>query len=182
MVVEEEQFMTSTTKKKCPEKAQRPWRMTIVGALILTTGLYFISGGTHNSVTPELNAYELKAANLSDNKTLASDNLLLLWTSGDREVATRMVFMYAKNSRLKGWWTRVKLVVWGPSAQLLANDQEIQKGLEELKTVGVEVQAYRACADSYGVTDRLKSLGVEVIYMGEPLTQMLKKGWTCLTL
>jgi hypothetical protein len=29
--------------------------------------------------------------------------------------------------------------------------------------------------------EKLKSLGIEVIYMGVPLTQMLKTGWTCLT-
>jgi hypothetical protein len=26
------------------------------------------------------------------------------------------------------------------------------------------------------------SLGIEVIYMGAPLTEMLKTGWTCLTI
>ena len=155
--------------------------MTIIGILILATILCLVAAGIADFPPPVSEASELKASDHSDNRTSAADNLLLLWTSGDREVATRMVFMYAKNSKLKSWWTRVKLVIWGPSAQLLATDQEIQKGLEELKTVGVEVQACRACADSYGVSDKLKSLGIEVIYMGEPLTQMLKAGWTCLT-
>ena len=114
-------------------------------------------------------------------KASVSDSLVVIWVSGDREVAKKMVFMYSKNSKLKGWWGRVRLVVWGPSAQLLSVDQELQEELGDLKAVGVELQACKACADLYSVTDKLKSLGIDVIYMGAPLTEMLKTGWTCLT-
>jgi hypothetical protein len=115
-------------------------------------------------------------------ETPAADSLVFVWTSGDREVAKKMVFMYSKNSRLKGWWGRVRLVVWGPSAQLLAVDQELQEELEDLQAAGVELQACKACADLYGVTTKLMALGIEVIYMGALLTEMLKTGWTCLTI
>jgi hypothetical protein len=110
-----------------------------------------------------------------------SDSLAVIWTSGDREVARKMVFMYTKNARLKDWWGRVRLVVWGPSAALLSTDRELQEELEELKAAGVELLACRACTDLYGVSDQLRSLGIDVIYMGRPLTDMLKSGWTCLT-
>jgi hypothetical protein len=75
----------------------------------------------------------------------------------------------------------VRLVVWGPSAQLLSEDRELQEELEDLKAAGVELMACRACADLYGVADALRDLGIEVIFMGQPLTEMLKSGWTCLT-
>jgi hypothetical protein len=114
-------------------------------------------------------------------ETPVSESMAVIWSSGDREVAKKMVFMYTKNSKLKGWWGRVRLVVWGPSAQLLTTDLELQEELEDLQAAGVELQACKACADLYGVTDKLTSLGIEVIYMGVPLTQMLKTGWTCLT-
>ncbi len=109
------------------------------------------------------------------------DSLVVIWASGDREVARKMVFMYTKNARLRDWWGRVRLVVWGPSAQLLSVDRELQEELEDLKAAGVELLACKACADLYGVTDKLRALGVEVIFMGQPLTEMLKSGWTCLT-
>ena len=115
-------------------------------------------------------------------ETPISERMVVIWSSGDREVAKKMVFMYTKNSKLKGWWGRVRLVVWGPSSLLLSKDLELQEELEDLKAAGVELQACKACADLYGVTDKLKSLGIEVIYMGAPLTEMLKTGWTCLTL
>ena len=86
-----------------------------------------------------------------------------------------MVFMYTRNSRLKGWWDQVVLIVWGASAQLLCQDQGLQEMLKELLEVGVEVQACQACADLYGVSDQLRSLGVDVKYMGAPLTDILKR-------
>jgi hypothetical protein len=110
-----------------------------------------------------------------------SDQLALVWSSADRGVALNMVFMYARNSRLEGWWGRVRLVVWGPSAKLLAEDGEVQEALAEVQAAGVELLACRACAENYGVAERLAELGVEVIYMGQPLTEMLKNGWTVLT-
>jgi hypothetical protein len=110
--------------------------------------------------------------------TAVSDSLVVVWTAGDREVARKMAFMYTKNSRLKDWWGRVRLVVWGPSAQLLAVDRGLQEELEDLKAARVELLACMACADLYGVTDALRALGVEVIFMGNPLTEMLKSGWT----
>ena len=41
--------------------------------------------------------------------------------------------------------------------------------------------ACRACADSYDVAPQLRALGVDVKYMGRPLTDMLKGGWKVLT-
>ncbi len=106
----------------------------------------------------------------------ANDSLVILWTTRDPEVAKNMVFMYAKNSRLKGWWKEVRLVIWGPSADEMADNLELQIELEKLLTSGVEVLACKACADSYGVSEKLEELGVKVLYMGEPLTEYLKAG------
>jgi hypothetical protein len=111
----------------------------------------------------------------------AADTLVIIWTSRDREVAKNMVFMYAKNSRLQGWWPAVRLVVWGPSAALIAGDAELQAELEGLRQAGVELLACRACAEQYGVAPRLEELGIQVIYMGRPLTEYLQAGLPVLT-
>lgn len=103
--------------------------------------------------------------------------LLVLWVSQDKGAAQNMVFMYTKNSKLKGWWNDVRLIIWGPSAVLLANDEDLQKELQELMAAGVELFACKRCADNYGVSEKLAGLGVEVEYMGEPFTSMLKEGW-----
>ena len=114
-------------------------------------------------------------------KNAQPDKLFVIWSSADRYVAERLVFMYTRNSKLKGWWDQVRLVVWGPSAELLTKDKDLQEQIHEVQKAGVELQACKACADMYGVSDKLAELGIEVIYMGQPLTEMLKGGWAGLT-
>ena len=46
---------------------------------------------------------------------------------------------------------------------------------------GVDVVACAACADMFGVREKLESLGIEVKGMGHPLTQLLKAGKTVLS-
>lgn len=109
------------------------------------------------------------------------NSLVIVWSSQDPDVALNMVFMYCKNSMLKGWWGTVRMVVWGPSAKLLSEDLKLQTELVEMKKVGVEMLACKACADRYGVSEKLEELGCQVIYMGEPLTRYLKEGCMVLT-
>ncbi len=107
--------------------------------------------------------------------------LLVVWTSGDREVALKMVFMYAENAKKNDWWKEVRLLVWGPSAKLLSEDTELQDYVKKMKTEGVEVIACKACADSYGVAEKLETVGVKVFYTGKALTEMLKTDWKTVT-
>ena len=100
--------------------------------------------------------------------------LVALWSSGDREVALKMVFMYTVNSKLRGWWRGVTLIVWGPSSKLISVDTELQAYLLKIKEAGVKLMACKACADMYGVSDDLEKLGITVKYMGQPLTEFLK--------
>ncbi|WP_147821363.1 DsrE family protein [Salidesulfovibrio onnuriiensis] len=109
------------------------------------------------------------------------DNIFVIWSSADPEVAENLVFMYTLNSRLNGWWKNVRLVIWGPSARLAAENVTIRERIGELLEAGVEVWACKACSDNYGTTDELEALGVNVLYMGTPLTDMLKQGWKQLT-
>ncbi|MEJ2542401.1 MAG: DsrE family protein [Gemmatimonadota bacterium] len=107
--------------------------------------------------------------------------LAVLWTSGDREVALNVAFMYTHNAKARGWFDEVTLIVWGPSSRLLSEDEELQEYVVRMEEAGVEVVACRACADTYGVSEILEGMGIEVKYMGEPLTEMLKGDWEILT-
>ncbi len=46
---------------------------------------------------------------------------------------------------------------------------------------GVDVWACRACSENYDVSDELESLGINVLFVGKPVTEMLKSGWRQLT-
>jgi hypothetical protein len=104
----------------------------------------------------------------------AEDHLVILWTSGDREVFTKVVFPYALNSMKQEWWKEVTLIVWGPSARLAASDEELQGQLRKVSEAGVRLTACKWCSDQYEVSDRLAELGIDVKYMGKPLTEFLK--------
>jgi hypothetical protein len=112
----------------------------------------------------------------------AQHRQLILWTSGDREVALKMVFMYTLNSKKQGWMDSVRLLIWGPSQKLLVEDSVLQAGLGKLKDAGVELYACKACADMYGIADKLSKLGVTVMYTGEMLADLQKQGWYILSL
>jgi hypothetical protein len=114
-------------------------------------------------------------------KSQQANELIMLWTSGDREVALKMVFMYTFNSKTKGWWEDVCLIVWGPSSKLLTEDRELQDYVARMIEAGVEVVACKACTDSYGITDTLEKMGIEVKYMGQPLTNLLKRNAKLIT-
>ncbi|MBT8398301.1 MAG: DsrE family protein [Gemmatimonadetes bacterium] len=110
-----------------------------------------------------------------------SSRLAVLWTSGDPEVATKVAFMYTLNAKRQGWFDEVTLIVWGPSSKLLSGNTELQEAIQGMADAGVEVVACKACADSYGVSDALSAIGIEVKYMGVPLTEMLKGDWEVIT-
>lgn len=107
--------------------------------------------------------------------------LLVVWTSGDRDVALNMVFMYTYNAKKNGWWENIRFLVWGASSKLLSQDKELQQEIRKMKDAGIELLACKACADRYGVSEILQGLGIDVKYMGVGLTEMLKGGWTTLT-
>ena len=109
------------------------------------------------------------------------DKIVILWTSGDREIALNMAFMYGFNAKDRGWWKDVTLVVWGPSAKLLSEDAELQEYIRKMKDAGVELQACLRCAEAYGVVENLEQMGIETIKMGIPLTEYLKEGIQVLT-
>ena len=120
---------------------------------------------------------EAKATKADDE----SSKLLVVWTSGDREVALKMVYMYTFNAKKRGWWNEIRFLVWGPSSKLLSEDAELQDYIKKMKEEGIELLACKACSDSYGVSEKLEALGVDVKYMGVPLTDMLKSDWVTIT-
>ncbi len=109
------------------------------------------------------------------------DELFILWTNADEITFEKMVSMYARNSILKGWWNKVTVIIWGATAKLAAESELVKEHIKQLVHVGVKVSACKACAEQLGVSGALESLGVEVIYWGQPLTTLLKENKKILT-
>ena len=104
------------------------------------------------------------------------EHLYVLWTNDNLITAEKMVLMYVINARAHGWWEKITLIVWGATAKLVSENQRIQELLINAQEAGVFVTACKACADQLGVSEDLEALGIEVAYMGVPLTNLLKNG------
>lgn len=105
----------------------------------------------------------------------------ILWTTDNKETFFNMVSVYAVNSKKKAWWENVNVIIWGASAKPAGNDTQIQTEIMEMINSGVTVEACKNCADNFGVTDKLEKAGVNVRYMGLPLTEYLKNDEKILT-
>ncbi len=103
-----------------------------------------------------------------------SDKLNILWVNDNPQTAHTMVFMYATNALIYEWWKEVDVIIWGPSAKLVSEDEGVQEKIKMAQFKGVKVKACLSCANLFGVTEKLESLGIEVIRMGEPLTKLIK--------
>ncbi len=129
-------------------------------------------------IKKKLNIIE-RGIRMTEEKT--AEKLLVVWSSGDREVALRMILMYTRNAKKYDWWKEIQLLIWGPSARLLATDEELQAYIHNMKNEGILITACKACADSYSVSDKLLKMGIDVEYVGEKFTGFLKEDWTVVT-
>lgn len=124
--------------------------------------------------------HDIKAQNDNELQSLdtlpGNEKLVIMWTSGDREVALKMVFMYTFNAKRLKWWEDITLVVWGPSAKLIIEDKELQEYMARLIEGGTKVIACKGCSDQYGVSDKLANLGIDVNYIGRLFTDFIKEG------
>ena len=110
------------------------------------------------------------------------NKLNILWTNDNVITAEKMVFMYGINAKKKGWWNKVTIILWGATVKLVAENEMIQNLIKEAQDAGVHISACKGCADQLGVSSTLEDLDIEVMYWGEPLTEILKTDGKLLTI
>ncbi|GIT98088.1 DsrE family protein [Sulfurovum sp. TSL1] len=109
------------------------------------------------------------------------NKLLIVWSTAEIEVAKKMVLLYSSVILPRGYWDKAHLMIWGPSAKLLAENKELQEMVSKVKATGVALSCCIVCSDEYGVTEKLASLEIEMIHTGELLTDALKEEWKVIT-
>ena len=109
------------------------------------------------------------------------NKLLIVWSSQDIEVANKLVLLYSGVILPREYWDEAILMIWGPSAKLLSEDETLQNKVKEIEKTGVKLQACVVCTDDYGVSEKLASLGVELTHTGEMLTHALQNDWKVIT-
>lgn len=98
----------------------------------------------------------------------------ILWTDDYLIASEKMVFMYGINAKRKDLWDEVTIIIWGATAKLAGENKLIQEFLEEAKLEGVHITACKACADQFGLSETLESLGIEVIHQADHSQKYLK--------
>ncbi len=109
------------------------------------------------------------------------EKLNILWLNDNPDTAHLMVLMYAINAKKKGFWDEIEVIIWGASTKLVATDKSIQEKIKSAQEIGVRFRACVVCARELGVDDKIASLDINLEYMGEPLTQILKNDEKLLT-
>lgn len=110
------------------------------------------------------------------------EKINILWTTDNKDTVFNMLSMYVINSKRLNWWQHVNVIIWGASAKLVGTDTQVQTEIKEMINQGVTIEACKDCCDNFGVTDSLTKLGIEVRYMGKPLTDYIKSGEKILTI
>jgi hypothetical protein len=110
----------------------------------------------------------------AENTEKPGGKLMVVWTSGDPDVADKVCLMYTHAAKKYGWFAEVHLVVWGPSQRLLVGDPTLQTKVKAMQEDGIVVEACVACARKLELVEELEALGLEVRGMGVPLTEALK--------
>ncbi len=85
--------------------------------------------------------------------------------------------MYAVNSLKHKWLTDVRLFFFGPSESLLLQDEDLQELVREFHRQGGAAVACRFLGDREGTSAGLRDLGVEVAYVGEPISALIREGY-----
>ncbi|NLV71779.1 MAG: DsrE family protein [Actinobacteria bacterium] len=110
-----------------------------------------------------------------------ADKVFVILSSQDREVLLEVGLTYPFNTAKNGWMDDVRIILFGPSEKLVVHDAEVQSRLREAMAAGIRVMACKWCSDRMGVTEQLEDLGIEVLYVGSVISDLLKAGWAGLT-
>jgi len=83
--------------------------------------------------------------------------------------------MYTINGMKRNWWDKITVIIWGATAELVAENARIQQLIKEGQEVGIHYTACIACARNVGVAEKLAELNIELIGWGIPLTEIIKE-------
>ena len=114
---------------------------------------------------------------------MIKNNLLIVWTNGDKDMAIKFPLLYGAVILEREYWKNAHLMLWGPSIKLAASDSTIKEKLKEIQATGVSMSACIVCVEDYDVIKELEALEIQIVHTGELLTTALKSDeWAVLTI
>lgn len=114
---------------------------------------------------------------------MSKDNLLIVWSSADLEVANKFALLYSSVILQRDYWKKAHLMLWGPSIKLAKKNKKIQQQLLEIQATGVKMSACIVCVEDYKAIKNLEKLNIKIKHTGTLLTKALKSDkWSVLTI
>ena len=111
-----------------------------------------------------------------------SGNVVVIIQNSDPD-AIYFGLLYAARATKNQWMDNVKVIFWGPAEKTISSlppDSEQIQLLKELQAMGGKsgsVWACKACADKFGITQKMLDLGFEVFHTGEAVSYLMKLGY-----
>jgi len=112
-----------------------------------------------------------------EEKLKMSDKIVVVISTAEKEKVYAGM-MYALNALKQGWMNEVRLVFFGPSEKLLLTDKEMQKYLKEYLELKGEAAACKAISDVDNTSEKIGAMGIQVEYVGEMISNLVKTGFT----
>ncbi len=104
-----------------------------------------------------------------------ASKLLVVISTGEKEKALTGL-LYTTNAIRNKWLDDVRVFFFGPFEKLLSEDAEIQEWASELAN-HQQPMACKFISDNHGISEQLTSLGVNVEYVGQPISDAIKEGY-----
>ena len=85
--------------------------------------------------------------------------------------------MYALNAMKSGWLQDVKLVLFGPAERLFLEDPDFEDLVRQFMEVAKTPLACQYISDKERTSERLRDMGLDVQYVGPPISEAIREGY-----
>ena len=101
---------------------------------------------------------------------------ILIWLKSGSLEAIKPGILYGVNAKKYKWVDDVKFVVFGEAEKLFLEERELLKEIND-----VDSYFCKFVAENEGYVNRLESLGVNVVYVGKLISDLIAEGYQVLT-
>jgi len=106
----------------------------------------------------------------------SNDRLLVIIATSDPAKA-QTAAMYATNALKYKWMQDVRLILFGPAENLILEDEDFQDQVIQYRAQEQQPVACKFLSDRDGTSKRLDALGIQVEYVGEMISDLIKDGY-----
>ena len=101
--------------------------------------------------------------------------LVIVSTENKEKALGALVF--AQNSIKNGRFEDTKLILFGPSEKLVAEDPALQGIVSDIVSMKGEPVACKFISDMHDISSKLTSIGFKIEYVGDPIGRLINEGY-----